>query len=166
MVQLELRALVPNTEAFECSVCLEDCAAGAGAVLRECVHAFCRRCLGAAVRHCEEPRVACPAAGCVGALQEREVRALVPRAAYERWLARGLAAAESGSRHAFHCRTSDCAGWALCEPGVRRFPCPVCRANNCVPCQVRCSLVRHIFLVGKIYIWKITVPVWCLHFVR
>ncbi|KAJ8729294.1 hypothetical protein PYW08_000875 [Mythimna loreyi] len=135
LVQLEQQALVPNAEKFECGVCMEEYPPGQGVVLRECVHIFCKNCLSDVVRHCEEPDVPCPAMGCRGMLQEREIRALVPAQDYERWLARGLAAAESGTRNAFHCRTRDCKGWALCEPGVQRFPCPVCRCINCVPCQ-------------------------------
>ncbi|XP_053605906.1 uncharacterized protein LOC128672644 [Plodia interpunctella] len=135
LMRLESQAIVPNGDAFECPVCMEDCPAGLGAVLRECVHSFCRNCLADMIRHCAEPTVGCPAPGCPGTLHEREIRALVSAAECERWLARGLAAAESGERNAFHCRTSDCKGWALCEAGVRTFPCPVCKRNNCVPCQ-------------------------------
>nr|XP_049708173.1 uncharacterized protein LOC110376927 [Helicoverpa armigera] len=135
LVQLEQQALVPNTENFECGVCMVEYPPGQGVVLRECVHIFCRDCLSDVVRYCEEPDVPCPAMGCRGMLQEREIRALVPPQDYERWLARGLAAAESGTRNAFHCRTRDCKGWALCDPGVQRFPCPVCKCINCVPCQ-------------------------------
>ncbi|XP_073941990.1 uncharacterized protein [Choristoneura fumiferana] len=135
LVLLERRALVPNTEEFECGVCMEHYTAGQGAILRECVHTFCRDCLTDVVKHCEEPAISCPAMGCPGNLQEREIRALVSPEDYERWLARGLAAAESGTRNAFHCRTRDCTGWALCETGVTRFPCPVCKKTNCVSCQ-------------------------------
>lgn len=135
-MKLEQQALVPNSEEFECGVCIEQCAAGAGVVLRDCIHAFCRECLADAVRHCTEPIVSCPAIACSGALQEREIRALLSPEDYEKWLARSLAVAESGTRNTFHCRTRDCRGWAFCEPGVRRFPCPVCKHTNCLPCQV------------------------------
>ncbi|XP_030034446.2 uncharacterized protein LOC115450536 [Manduca sexta] len=135
LVQLEQQALVPNAEVFECGVCIEECKAGSGVVLRECVHMFCKDCLADVVKHSEEPDISCPAMGCSGVLQEREIRGLVSPEEYEKWLARGLAAAESGTRNAFHCRTRDCTGWALCDPGVRRFLCPVCKHSNCVPCQ-------------------------------
>ncbi|CAH0748822.1 unnamed protein product [Diatraea saccharalis] len=135
LVKLEQQALVPNAEAFECEICMEQCGAGNGIVLRECVHSFCRQCLIDVIRHCEEPAVSCPAMGCRGLLHEREIRALVSPEEYQKWLDRGLAAAESGTRNAFHCRTRDCTGWALCETGARHFPCPVCKHVNCVPCQ-------------------------------
>ncbi|CAB3250262.1 unnamed protein product [Arctia plantaginis] len=135
LVQLEQQALVPNAENFECGVCMEEYTPGNGVVLRECVHIFCRNCLADVVRYCDEPDIPCPAMGCRGMLQEREIRALVTPQDYERWLARGLAAAESGTRNAFHCRTRDCKGWALCDPDVQKFPCPVCKHINCIPCQ-------------------------------
>ncbi|KPI94710.1 RanBP-type and C3HC4-type zinc finger-containing protein 1 [Papilio xuthus] len=135
LMKLEQQAIVPNMDAFECGVCMDECEGGRGVVLRECIHTFCRDCLADVVRHCEEAVVSCPAIGCPGMLQEREIRALLSTDEYERWLARGLATAECGTRNAFHCRTRDCTGWALCEPGVRKFPCPVCKCNNCVPCQ-------------------------------
>lgn len=135
LMELEQQALVPNTDNFECGVCMEEYTPGRGVVLRECVHVFCKDCLSDVVRHCEEPGIPCPAMGCRGMLQEREIRALVTPQDYERWLARGLAAAESGIRNAFHCRTRDCKGWVLCEPGVQRFSCPVCKHVNCVQCQ-------------------------------
>lgn len=136
LVKLEQQATVSNAEAFQCDVCMEECTPGNGVVLRECVHSFCNECLSDVVRHSEEPVVHCPATGCRGVLQEREIKGLVTPEDYEKWLARGLAVAESGTRNAFHCRTPDCKGWALCDPGVRRFPCPVCKRINCVPCQV------------------------------
>ncbi len=37
--------LVPNTDAFECSICLETYEPGEGVVLRECLHTFCRQVL-------------------------------------------------------------------------------------------------------------------------
>lgn len=144
LVQLEQRALILSTESFKCDVCMEEYSTGKGAVLRECVHTFCTECLTDLVRHCEEPVISCPAMGCSGLLQEREIRALVTPEEYEKWLARGLAAAESGTRNAFHCRTRDCTGWALCDPGVRIFPCPVCKHINCIPCEVNIFIINSI----------------------
>nr|XP_032529557.1 uncharacterized protein LOC116779402 [Danaus plexippus plexippus] len=135
LIKLEQQALVPNTEDFECGVCIEQCPMGNGAVLRECIHTFCRECLSDVVRHSQEATVSCPAIGCPGTLQEREIRALLTPEEYDRWLARSLSTVESGTRNTFHCRTRDCTGWAFCEPGVRRFPCPVCKHVNCLPCK-------------------------------
>lgn len=150
LVKLEQQALVSTAEPFECAVCMDECRPDQGVILRECVHTFCRDCLSNLVRHCEDPDVFCPAMGCRGILQEREIRALVSPEDYERWLARGLAAAESGTRNAFHCRTRDCTGWALCDPGVQKFPCPVCNCTNCIPCQV--NMTSHYYLQNKFHI--------------
>ncbi|XP_063358790.1 uncharacterized protein LOC134648234 [Cydia amplana] len=135
LVLLEQHALVLNAEEIECGVCMDNYQPGQGAVLRECVHAFCKECLSDVVKHSEEPVVSCPTMGCLGFLEEREIRALVSPEEYERWLAKGLSAAESGARNAFHCRTADCQGWAMCDPDVTRFLCPVCDVINCVTCQ-------------------------------
>lgn len=140
LIKLEQQSLVSNSENFECGVCIEECAVGNGVVLRECLHTFCRECLSDALRYCEEPMISCPAVGCSGGLQDREIRALLSEEDYEKWLARGLAVAESGTRNTFHCRTTDCSGWAVCETDVRVFPCPVCNKKNCIPCQVSLHL--------------------------
>ncbi|CAK1550078.1 unnamed protein product [Leptosia nina] len=136
LIKLEQQALIFTTENLECPICMEVCATGNGVVLRECLHSFCKECVCDVVRHCEEATVYCPAIGCSGVLQDREIRALLSNNEYEKWLARSLAAAESGTRNAFHCRTPDCSGWTFCETGVRMFPCPVCKKKNCIPCQI------------------------------
>jgi len=41
-MDLDNTDLVPNVEAFECTVCLVQYEAGEGVVLRECLHIFCR----------------------------------------------------------------------------------------------------------------------------
>lgn len=136
LVEIEQQALVVNAEEFECGICLGENTAGTGVVLRGCgVHTFCRECLVILVQKTEEPIIKCPAFRCGGILEEREIRALMSPEEYDRWLMRGLNAAESGTKNSFHCRTRDCNGWALCEPGVQIFPCPVCKHANCVPCQ-------------------------------
>lgn len=39
-------------------------------------------------------------------------------------------------RNAFHCQTTDCAGWCIIDDNVNIFRCPVCRHTNCLTCQV------------------------------
>ncbi|XP_037976819.2 flocculation protein FLO11 [Plutella xylostella] len=135
LVLAEQQALTPSPCAFECGVCVERVEGAAGVLLHECGHAFCRACLAAVAEHCAEAAAPCPEPGCAGALTAREERALLSAEQWERRLARSLAAAESSAPHSFHCRTRDCAGWALCEPPVARFHCPVCQRVNCLPCQ-------------------------------
>lgn len=60
LVELDGEELIANADSFECLVCMERCAKGEGAVLRECLHQFCRACLAAAVDASESAEVACP----------------------------------------------------------------------------------------------------------
>lgn len=77
---LENADLIRSTEPFECGVCLAECAAGDGAVLRDCLHMFCRACLAQAVQFSDEAEVKCPFRdhnyACDSTLQEREIKAV------------------------------------------------------------------------------------------
>ncbi|KYO32880.1 ranBP-type and C3HC4-type zinc finger-containing protein 1-like [Alligator mississippiensis] len=77
--QLDEAALVPNQETLECLICYQTVAPGAGVLLRECLHNFCRDCLRQVISYSEEPQVACPfrddTYACSSHLQEREIRA-------------------------------------------------------------------------------------------
>ncbi|XP_047116877.1 uncharacterized protein LOC124797853 isoform X1 [Schistocerca piceifrons] len=139
LLNLDNTDLVPNTEAFDCSVCLVTYNAGDGVILRECLHVFCRQCLRNTVQFSEEAEVKCPyrdadyACDCV--LQEREIKALVPADMYEQHLAKSVAQAENKIGNAFHCKTPDCKGWCIFEDNVNEFRCPVCSVTNCLTCQ-------------------------------
>lgn len=139
LVNLERQDLVPSVESFECSVCLTEQPAAAGAVLRECLHTFCRSCLIQTVQFSDDAEVKCPYRdkeyACDCAMQEREIKALVPAAMYERHLAKSMKQAEGKIQNAFHCKTPDCAGWCIFEDNVNEFRCPVCSATNCLTCQ-------------------------------
>ncbi|EAT35743.1 AAEL012112-PA [Aedes aegypti] len=54
---------------------------------------------------------------------------------YYCYLERSLKKAELSADNSFHCKTPDCAGWCLVEDNVTVFHCPVCKAQNCVPCE-------------------------------
>ncbi|CAG5895853.1 unnamed protein product [Menidia menidia] len=139
LVRTDGQDLVPNPEAVECRICYVELPPGEGVLLRECLHCFCRECLRSVVMLSEEPEVACPyrddAYSCAGALQEREIRALVPPEEYERWLQRGLSVAESRCEGSYHCATPDCPGWCVYEDTVNVFHCPICRKHNCLICK-------------------------------
>ncbi|XP_052120675.1 uncharacterized protein LOC113205707 isoform X2 [Frankliniella occidentalis] len=139
LVNLERQDLVPSTEHFECPVCLTEYGPGDGAVLRECLHTFCRACLINTVQFSDDAEVKCPYRdkqyACDGILQEREIKALVPAALYEQHLAKSMTQAERKMDKAFHCKTPDCTGWCVFEDNVNEFRCPVCRATNCLTCQ-------------------------------
>ncbi|KAM9827630.1 ranBP-type and C3HC4-type zinc finger-containing protein 1 [Neosynchiropus ocellatus] len=139
LVRMDGQDLVPNPEPLDCRICYVDLQPGEGALLRECLHCFCRECLRSVIMLSEEPEVACPyrddtyACGCY--LQEREIRALVSGEEYERWLQRSLSVAESRCEGSYHCSTADCPGWCVYEDTVNVFHCPVCRKQNCLICK-------------------------------
>ncbi|XP_015272444.1 PREDICTED: ranBP-type and C3HC4-type zinc finger-containing protein 1-like [Gekko japonicus] len=139
LCQLDEEALVPTQEATECRICYLDVEPGEGVLLRECLHSFCRDCLRQLINCSEEPQVACPfrddSYACSSHLQDREIRALVSREEYERFLERRLAVAESRAQNSYHCQTADCLGWCIYEDDVNDFRCPICCALNCLVCK-------------------------------
>ncbi|XP_075067681.1 ranBP-type and C3HC4-type zinc finger-containing protein 1-like [Mixophyes fleayi] len=139
LLQLDNEVLIPNQEAIECLICYTEVPAGAGVLLRECLHSFCRECLRQVVNCCQDPEVSCPFRddlyACDSKLQQREIRALVSQEEYTRFLERGLIVAESRSQNSYHCRTADCKGWCIYEDSVNEFICPICTAENCLICK-------------------------------
>ncbi|XP_008436812.1 ranBP-type and C3HC4-type zinc finger-containing protein 1 [Poecilia reticulata] len=139
LVKMDGQDLVPNPEPVDCKICFVDLQSGEGVLLRECLHCFCKECLRSIIMLCEEPEVSCPyrddAYACPWALQEREIRALVPPEEYERWLQRSLSVAESRCEGSYHCATPDCLGWCVYEDTVNVFHCPICRKHNCLICK-------------------------------
>ncbi|KAG0429930.1 hypothetical protein HPB47_023171, partial [Ixodes persulcatus] len=139
IMELEEQDIVPSMEAFECSVCFSDVGPGEGALLKDCLHMFCRACLYNAVRYAEEAMVKCPFRNeeysCSSHLQEREIKALVPPEVYEYHLSQSLKTAESQAPNSFHCKTADCPGWCVLEGNVNVFTCPVCHHSNCLTCR-------------------------------
>ncbi|XP_061568966.1 ranBP-type and C3HC4-type zinc finger-containing protein 1 [Cololabis saira] len=139
LMMLDGQDLVPNPDPVDCRICYMDLPSGGGVLLRECLHCFCKECLHSVIMLSEEPEVSCPyrddTYSCAGALQEREIRALVSSEEYERWLQRGLSVAESRCEGSYHCATPDCLGWCVYEDTVNVFHCPVCRKHNCLICK-------------------------------
>lgn len=60
LLNMDTTGFVPNTEPFECSICFVEYERAEGAVLRDCLHTFCRECLARTVEYSEEPAVKCP----------------------------------------------------------------------------------------------------------
>ncbi|XP_064910772.1 sharpin isoform X3 [Columba livia] len=139
LLRLEEEGLVPNPEGLECCICYQHVPPGAGVLLRDCLHNFCRECLRQVINYSEEPVVACPfrddTYACSSHLQEREIRALLSAEEYRQFLERSPALAERRSRNSFHCRSPDCRGWCIYEDSVNEFRCPICQALNCLLCK-------------------------------
>lgn len=141
LLNLDNTNIVPNAESFECPVCLTEVAVGAGVVLRECIHTFCRECIVNTVKYSEEAEVKCPYIddkySCDCVIQEREIRALMTKEAYDEHLSVSLKIAQHRMENAFHCRTPGCKGWCVFEDNdVNQFKCPICRITNCLTCRV------------------------------
>lgn len=60
ILNLDNAGIVPNVEPFECTICFIAYQAGEGVILRDCLHMFCKECLGYAIQYCEDPEVKCP----------------------------------------------------------------------------------------------------------
>ncbi|XP_063703107.1 uncharacterized protein LOC134832843 isoform X2 [Culicoides brevitarsis] len=139
LLNLDNAGIVPNVEPFECTICFVEYQEGEGVILRDCLHMFCKECLGYAIQYCEEPEVKCPYKdteySCEMSLQDREIRALVTPEMYEKHLAKSVRLAENQIENAFHCMTPNCRGWCIYEDNVNTFRCPVCRILNCLTCR-------------------------------
>uniref|UniRef100_A0A3Q2YX76 RanBP-type and C3HC4-type zinc finger-containing protein 1 n=1 Tax=Hippocampus comes TaxID=109280 RepID=A0A3Q2YX76_HIPCM len=139
LVRMDGQDLVPNPEPLDCRICYVELKPGEGAMLRECLHCFCKDCLRSVIMLSEEPEVSCPyrddTYACTCSLQEREIRALVTPEQYQRWLQRSLSVAESRCEGSYHCATADCPGWCVYEDTVNVYHCPVCTKENCLICK-------------------------------
>ncbi|XP_061778001.1 ranBP-type and C3HC4-type zinc finger-containing protein 1 isoform X1 [Nerophis ophidion] len=139
LLRMDNQDLVPNPEPLDCRICYVELKPGEGAVLRDCLHCFCKECLRSVIMLSEEPEVPCPyrddTYACECSLQEREIRALVSLEEYQRWLQRSLSVAESRCEGSYHCATADCPGWCEYEDTVNVYQCPVCKKKNCLICK-------------------------------
>lgn len=105
LLATEEQNLIPNSTEIECPICFSTIQPGEGAVLRECLHAFCRSdplktsavntscvqtsffivthcalfnrdCLTQTIVNSRDAEVACPEA-CESQLQDREIKAVI-----------------------------------------------------------------------------------------
>lgn len=140
LVNLDFSKIAPNMEAFQCSICFNEIAVKAGAVLRECLHSFCKPCLASHIKYCDDPEVKCPFIddqfSCQSLLQEREIRALVTKDEYDKHLSKSIRQAEHKMENTFHCKTPNCRGFCVFEEISNIFRCPVCTIVNCLTCGV------------------------------
>ncbi|XP_047474650.1 uncharacterized protein LOC125028998 [Penaeus chinensis] len=138
---LERQGYVPNRESFECRICFLDFDVGEGAVLRDCLHTFCRECLANAIKYSDTAMVKCPYRddqySCDSSLQDREIKALVTPQEYEKHLAKSVKQAEGAMENVYHCKTPDCPGFCQYEDNVNIFQCEVCKKVNCLTCQAQ-----------------------------
>ncbi|XP_065211548.1 uncharacterized protein LOC135839455 [Planococcus citri] len=139
LLELENEVLIPNLEVFECTICMTEQNPGEGVVMRDCLHMFCRDCLKQAIKCNTDAEMRCLYGDgknrCDSTLQDREIRALVDAADFEKHLSRSIKEAENKIQNTFHCKTVDCVGWCEYEEEVTEFGCPVCSQTNCINCK-------------------------------
>lgn len=140
LVNLDLSDTAPNVDAFDCSICFQETQPKAGAILRDCLHSFCKECLSSHIKYCDDAEVKCPFMddhfSCQSLLQEREIRGLVSKDEYDKHLTRSIRQAENKIGNTFHCKTPNCRGWCIFEDTSNIFRCPVCTIVNCLTCGV------------------------------
>ncbi|KAM4582779.1 ranBP-type and C3HC4-type zinc finger-containing protein 1 [Fundulus diaphanus] len=127
--------LIPNAEEADCPICFSPLQPGEGAVLRECLHTFCRECLTGTVINSQDAEVSCPDTDCESKLLDREIKELLTEEEHQRFLELRLNIAESRSEHSFHCQTPNCRGWCIYEDEVNEFLCNLCNETNCILCR-------------------------------
>ncbi|XP_067271711.1 ranBP-type and C3HC4-type zinc finger-containing protein 1 [Pseudorasbora parva] len=139
LLETDSQSLVGNTDQLDCAICFSTIMPGEGAVLRECLHSFCRDCLKETVLNCTDAEVPCPyrddAYSCNCILQDREIKSLLSQDEYQKFLELRLNIAESRSENSYHCKTPDCAGWCIFEDDVNEFTCDICNETNCILCK-------------------------------
>lgn len=108
-----------------------------GMILRNCLHRYCKDCLNGTIVHSEEIEIKCPYITCEETLQDREIRAVLSKEEYEKYLMKCVRVAQVTISGTILCNLPDCDGWCICEDIVNEFKCPQCKNINCIPCKVR-----------------------------
>ncbi|XP_012696513.1 ranBP-type and C3HC4-type zinc finger-containing protein 1 [Clupea harengus] len=138
-LETDSQNLIQNSEAMECPICFSTIEPGEGAVLRECLHGFCRECLKGTIINNMDAEVVCPYMcedySCNYKLLDREILSLLSQGEYQKFLELRLSIAESRSENSYHCKTPDCAGWCIYEDDVNVFECQRCQETNCLLCK-------------------------------
>lgn len=151
--------IIANTEQFDCIICMSTIEIGDGVVLRDCLHQFCVDCIKNSIVYSNDAEIPCPYGNgkirCDGIILDHEVRALVSADVYETYLNRSLRIAEATIPNTVHCKKVNCVIWCICEDNVKRFDCPNCQSQNCVPCQVITNSIN-----GR---RQKFIPCFCLH---
>lgn len=140
LLDLENYDYIENREKFLCAICLTDKQPGEGLMLKNCLHEYCKGCLGRTIEMSDELEVPCPfvaedGSHCEGLIQDRELRSLISPDVYEEYLTKSLVRAEAVIKDSFHCQTANCLGWAEKGEGATHFHCPVCLKINCIQCK-------------------------------
>lgn len=128
--------VVPNGDELECSVCQQILFVGAGVVLRDCIHSFCKECLSQHIINNLNSEIKCPFNQdytCDSNLQDREIKGIVGQEIYDAYLAK-CAYEIKRDVNIFRCRKENCDGYGYCVDGSI-MNCPICSSTNCTICR-------------------------------
>ncbi|CAH0391819.1 unnamed protein product [Bemisia tabaci] len=130
--------LVFHTKDFECQICYGQYGPGEGVTLKECLHTFCKDCLTAYIENEDSASIKCPYAddkhSCSFNIQDREVKALLTKEAFEKYVSRSIKLAEGSMQNTVHCLTPDCEFFLTIED-MPNFTCEKCHELNCLECK-------------------------------
>lgn len=131
-----------------CEICAEKKDADAFFPPRSCAHAFCKDCISRYVSIKVEKRtiaaavaagIACPGAGCGGALEIAACREVVPREIAGMWDEQ-LCEAAVAEEERVYCPYRNCSALLVNDGGggveIREAECPFCRRLFCARCGV------------------------------
>lgn len=110
-------------------------------MLRDCLHHFCKDCIAGVVQHSNDCEIKCPFidqknSGCEGIVQEREIRGILSDEQFDAYIQRTHKLNLNMVPNAFPCRTLNCRGYWIIEPGDVEFRCSLCETVNCLKCKV------------------------------
>ncbi|KAJ8412170.1 hypothetical protein AAFF_G00144370 [Aldrovandia affinis] len=132
-------SLVPYNQELDCPICYTTIPPGEGAILRECLHTFCKECLKGTITNSMDAEITCPYMDdnytCDSKLQDREICSVLSQEEYQKFLELRLSIAETRSENSYHCKTPDCPGWCIFEDEVNEFACELCNETNCILCK-------------------------------
>ncbi|CAO1393836.1 unnamed protein product [Diamesa serratosioi] len=140
--ELDANTFIENKEPFSCPICMIDIDIGAGVVLKNCLHMFCKKCMNKTIEHSNDIEIKCPfmddQGSCEFHLQDSEFRSMASENAIKQQFAKSLKQAElSAAGSAFHCKHPNCDGWVINDlANVADFICEVCLKRNCITCKV------------------------------
>lgn len=131
---------VENKNKFGCAICLQNIKPGDGIVIKNCLHEYCKPCLGRYIQKSDSAIVPCPFRAddrtrCIGFLMDSEIRSLVSTETYLEFLTKSLDQAEATNANAYHCKTPNCPLWVEIDELVTEFTCPRCNRENCIKCK-------------------------------
>lgn len=136
----DVNGILTNYEIFDCPICSTSVEIGNGIVLQNCLHWFCKGCVKNLIVSSLLEEIWCPFVDettnsmCGDLIKDSEIRTLLNRQEYNKYLQQTLGLAENGEY--IHCQAHDCRGWAVAiDTHTNTFVCSICKATNCIPCK-------------------------------